>query len=882
MTRRGQVGIEGGRGVSPFFGSRLGVPANPEHYVRRPRLIRLLDQVSCVPLTLVVAPAGSGKTTLLVDFCDASPVPTAWISLDETDRDGVQLWAAVATALAGLVAGLEVSASSLDRQGTPAEAMVTLLAALGSEHPPSVRLVLDDLHLVEEDEAVMASLSRFLRSMPDWLHVVLLSRRRPRLHIDRLRGRGQLGEVHFAELRFSVEEAEDMLARLAPFLVADEVVAAVHRADGWAAGLQLSALAARLGRAQGGTPSRVGDSDVLIADYVWNEVLSGERRSVVEALLDTSIVTRTNAALASALTGCPDAGELLREAESRGLFVTRLGTSGWLEVHAVVRAELLAELTRRSPERVSMLHARAATWFESTGDVVSAVEHWVLADQPREVLRLLSHHVGELYDDGHESTITRSISRIPVDVAESDVHSMLDFAWCHLLVDPRRFVELVRRAGASLTRFGDPGSTAIGRLWILEAVAATINGDWAGGGQLAAQGMAALSDACPADPVGRFGWNIVTREIALSETWDEESPLLEQARLELGRDPERRLAYEGTRALGVALAGLPVDALRIAAGVRDVATVNSMTVLRAELAIAEAVAHRELGDRARAMAEFASLTQSRIGTVPHAHALALLELTLVRLDEGDLDSAYASFQRAHDFFRTDFTGRGGFDWLARTGTLVALASGHINDARGWSERIHDPFWGGVSSARVQLLEGRRSEAAALLDGVVPRCLRHEVVRDLLRAQAVPTRLEAIECVGRGVELASGAGLVQTVASEGPKILELLEVCAWSTPTSWLDRVRRAASPNAGTQLLDPSLPGEHLTDRELEVLRMLPSRLTLREIAGELFISVNTVKFHLRVIYRKLGVGSRAEASVAARHLTSLGRADRSANLVRK
>ncbi len=797
MTRRGQVGREGGRAVSAFFGSRLGVPANPEHYVRRPRLIRLLDQAACIPLTMVVAPAGSGKTTLLVDFCDASPLPTAWISLDETDRDGVQLWAAVATALAGLVDGLDVSASPLGRQGPPAKAVMALLAALSGDHAASVRLVLDDLHLVDDDDAVMASLSLFLRSMPDWLHVVLLSRRTPRLHIDRLRGRGQLGEVHFAELRFSVEEAEDMLTRLAPFLVADEVATAVHRADGWAAGLQLSALAARLRRAQEGTPSRVGDSELLIADYVWHEVLAGEKRSVVEALLDTSVVTRTNAALASALTGCPDAGALLLEAESRGLFVTRLGTSGWLEVHAVVRAELLAECTKRSPERVSMLHARAATWFESTGDVVSALEHWILAHQPREALRLLTGQVGELYDLGRESTITRSISHIPVDVAESDFQTMLDFAWCHLLMDPHRFVEIVRRAGGSLTRFGDPGSTAIGRLRILEAAAETIKGDWASGGQLATQGMAALSEACPTDPLGRFGWNIVTREVALSETWDEASPLLGQARLELGRDPERRLAYEGTRALGMALAGLPVDALRVAAGVRDLATVNSVTVLRAELGIAEAVAHRELGDRARAMTEFAALTQSRIGPVPHVHALALLELTLLRLDEGDLDSAYASFQRAHDFFHADFTGRGGFSWLARTGVLVALASGHVNDAQRWSERIDDPFWRGVCIARGQLFEGRLADAAAVLDGVAPRCLRHMVVQDLLRAQAVPTRLEAIEYAGRGIERASGAGLVQTVASEGPKILELLEVCAWSTPTSWLDRVRRAASPNAG-------------------------------------------------------------------------------------
>ena len=130
--------------------------------------------------------------------------------------------------------------------------------------------------------------------------------------------------------------------------------------------------------------------------------------------------------------------------------------------------------------------------------------------------------------------------------------------------------------------------------------------------------------------------------------------------------------------------------------------------------------------------------------------------------------------------------------------------------------------------------------------------------------------QAIDGAARAIERASTSGLVQTVASQGPEVLALLELQAWIAPEPWLDRVRRAASPQAGGSMSDPSQPGDHLTERELEVLRMLPSRLTLREIAGELFISVNTLKFHLRVIYRKLGVGSRAEAAAVARRRTSL------------
>ena len=859
--------------ASSFFRSRLKVPAVPEHYLRRPRLLQLLDEAAKAPITSVVAPAGSGKTSLLVDWCSTSTTPTAWLSLDETDRDGGQFWTAVAAALAELVEGLGGRASPTKGPGSLLEDVATLVAALeGSEHPSSALLVIDDVHLIDQNEAIVASFALFLKSLPEWLHVVLLSRRTPKLPIDRLRARGQLGEVAFAELRFSDEEAEELLVRLVPSIAQDELSVVVGVAGGWAAGLQLTALAARSEQAQPSTPPRGGARDLLFSDYVWNEVLSAESADVVDALLDTSVVTRINPALAAALTGRPDAGELLLEAQARGLFVTRLGPSGWLEVHGVVREELLAEVARRSPGRVATQHALAAGWFEDAGEVALALEHWLLAARPREALRLLSQHVAFLYDTGREATIARTISRIPQNVASADLQAQTEFAWCQLHVDKHRFLENVSQASASGERSGDPATASAARLSMLQAIAATMTGDWAAGSRRATEAVSSLGVASATDPLGRFGWNLVAREVALSECWDDAQPQLEWVRLQLGPDPERRLAYEGTRALGEVLAGRPVDALRIAAGVWEIAAVNSMTTLRAELDIAVALAHRELGDRPRAVTELATLAEARNGPVTHAQVLAMLELTQLRLDEGDLEAAEVAFERANEFVRSDFAGAGGLDWLARTGTRVALAAGEPTVARSWSEQVADPFWRAVGFARVQLFDGRHADAAAQLEQVVSRCLRHEVVLGLLRARAADEESAAVEHATRAVERACGAGLVQTVASEGAEVLELLEVHAWSAPKEWLDRIRRAAGPALGGLFVDPSPPGEHLTDREVQVLKMLPSRLTLREIADELFISVNTLKFHLKLVYRKLGVSSRAEAAEVARGMASPGR----------
>ena len=863
----------GGDVASSFFRSRLRVPAVPEHYLRRPRLLQLLDEAARAPITSVVAPAGSGKTSLLVDWCSTSTAPTAWLSLDETDRDGGQFWSAVAAALTELVEGLGGRASPVKGPGSLLEEVATLVAALEEcEHPASALLVVDDVHLIDQDEAIVVSLAHFLKSLPEWLHVVLLSRRTPKLPIDRLRARGQLGEVAFAELRFSDEEAGELLARLVPSIAQDELREVVGVAGGWAAGLQLTALAARSEQAQPSTPPHSGARDLLFSDYVWNEVLSAESTDVVDALLDTSVVTRVNPALAAALTGRPDAGELLLQAQARGLFVTRLGPSGWLEVHAVVREELLAEVARRSPGRVATQHARAARWFEDAGEVTLALEHWLLAARPREALRLLSEHVAALYDTGREATIARTIARIPQNVASADLQAQIEFAWCQLHVDEHRFLENVSLASAIRERSDDPSPASSAHLGILQAIAATITGDWAEGGRLATEAVNTLGGASATDPLARFGWNLVARDVALSESWDDERPQLEWVRHELGQDPERRLAYEGTRALGEVLAGRPVDALRIAAGVWEIAAVNSMTILRAELDIAVALAHRELGDRPRAVTELATLAEAKTGPVTHVRALAMLELTQLRLDEGDLEAAETAFERANELVRSDFPGAGGLDWLARTGTRVALAAGEPVVARSWSEQVADPFWRAVGFARVQLFDGHRSDAAAQLEQVVPRCLRHQVVLELLRARAADEESAAVGHAIRAVERACGAGLVQTVASEGADVLALLEVHAWSAPKEWLDRIRRAAGPPLGGPFVDPSPPGEHLTDREVQVLKMLPSRLTLREIADELFISVNTLKFHLKLVYRKLGVSSRAEAAEVARGLASPGR----------
>ena len=852
--------------------AKLRRPATAEHYVYRARLLDLLEEVVRNRLTLVVAPAGTGKTSLVAGWAAESSTPTAWLSLDDTDCDGVQFWSAVMAALEALAPGCgDRALAMLRRPGARAGAVDQLLTDLEAlVRPPSV-LVIDDFHSVDVDDFVLESVTRFVRNQPGWLRVVLVSRREPRLPIDRMRSRGQLGEIRFAELRFSTDEAVELMTRLSPDLPAERIEAAVERADGWATSLQLAALAARSLRAQTVAPGPGFDDNVLVQDYVLHEVLANEAPEVIDMLSAVAVVPRVNPSLAHALTDRPDAGELLRTAEARGLFVTRRDVDGWFELHALVRGVLTAYLASRSPSRLAELHTRAARWFEEADEVVIALDQWLLADRPRDVLRLLSASHARLYDSGREAAIRRTIAAIPTPVAVSDLESMVDYAWCHLLVDRRRFVELVEQLTWWTERSG-PNDTVRSRVNVLRASAAMVSGRWVESGALNRQVMLDLGESFWQDPLGRFAANGIARELALSECWDDASDEVRQVEVALSRDPERRLAFEGTRALGLALAGRPLNALRAAAGVRRAAQVADMSILRTELAVAEAVAHRELGDRSRALAELEELADTPAETMLFCRILAMSELAQADLDVGDLETARHVFAHTEALAEAESLGADGRGWLARVGTMIALAAGDLDAARRWADQIDDSFWGGASDARVHLAFGDRPAAIAALDGTVPRCLRHEVVLALLKARAVEDRDEATKYASAAVELASGDGLLQSVASEGADVMELVEQAAWRVPSEWLDRLRRSMA-EARTRAA-PTSSGliEPLTERERDVLRFLPSRLTVREIADELYLSINTLKFHLRVIYRKLGVNSRAEAAEVARTMTKVRR----------
>ena len=856
---------------SPVFLAKLRPPP-AAHLIRRERLIRLLDDELEARLVVVAAPAGSGKTSLVASWAAQTERPLAWYSVDDSDRDPSRLLAGILAAIDTAVPGVSAAAREvLAQRGPLDEAVAALLVDLERSGGRDAVLVIDDVHVVDDLPDVARIIGDLAAYTPEWLHLVLIGRRRPRLNIERLRAQGHLREVSFEELQFSKDETAELLRRLAPDIGDEGLAPAGSRAAGWAASIQLGGLAARVAQARGEQPGTEA-GDRLTDDYLWREVLSGESPEVLDILHAASVVERLNSDLARAVSGREDAVRLLEDAADRGLFLSRLAQPGWYALHSLVRDLVHRELGDHRPELLAEMHARAARWFDDAGEAALAVRHWLAADQPREALRAIAFHNGVLYDQGRESLVVEAVASLPPAVRVSDdLDAAIDHAWANLLVDRRALVDTVDRIDGLVATTPPRGPTR-GRVLVLQAVRALQRGDWSASTGPAREAAAEFGAGWTEDFLGRFVWNVLARGPALAERWDDDLPEIRRMAQTLRADPRRRLAYDATRALGLALAGRPTAALAACDEVARVADVSGRSMLSLELTLAQAVAARERGDREPARATLEVLVQRPMTPLPYVPLRALLELATCHLAAGRLDEAEARLASARSLVLEDFSGPGVSGWTDTVETLVALVAEQGDRAQGAARRITDGFWGPAAEARVALARRATDEAADHLARARPRSPRQAVVHDLLLSRVAPSSEESVEAVRRAAGRAATHGMVQTLATESlwdHRLFERLERVADSVPAPWLDRVRHFSS----TPSLQPGallVGAQALTTRERDVLRMLPSRLTVREIADELHLSTNTVKFHLKVIYRKLGCSSRSEAAAIARGMTRL------------
>jgi LuxR family maltose regulon positive regulatory protein len=867
-------------------------------------------------LLLVCTPAGFGKTTLVADWAASASWPVAWLSLDTGDNDPARFWRYVVAALDLVCEGL--AEQVLPRLSAPAvlssEGVVTVLANRLESAPEELALILDDYHVIES-ESIHDAMAFLLDHLPPQLHVVISSRTDPPLPLARLRARGQLAELRATDLRFTPEEASALLREVWGLDLAAETLAALEaRTEGWAVGLQLAALSLRERPDPDALPGELAGTHRYILDYLSEEVLERQPERVRAFLLQASILERLCGPLCDAVTGSTDGQDMLEELERANLFLIPLDAERrWWRFHHLFGDLLRARLRRAEGAQLPELHRRAAGWCEQHGLIDEAIRHALASGDAIWAGRLVEEYANETLRRGENVSLGRWLSMLPDEVVRSRpalclAQSLMEFHRGHLDAAERLLEQAERAFDPGQEQQGLEVPTDAGTVAEVPAAIALLRAHAAGArgnaDRMAEHARAALAYLAEEEAGPRFwarwlsgpwaDWmrgRLADAERAYAEMLAEGRSSPDPHPLMLNFLPLGEVQH-GQGKLGAALRTYR-EGLRLATeGVHA----SAFHAAAAQLGIAKVLYERDqLDDALRHVTESIELGRQMIWFL----AQRLVALAWIRQALGEAEAALEAMDEACRINPSPDTISIWHPGPSERARLL-LAQGRVEEAARWTEERGLRPEDEVTYAREQdhlvlarvLLAGSNPEPALglleRLQALAESQVRTQSVIQIralrsLGLQSAGDHQGALSLLADALALARPEGYVRVFADEGPPMAALLRslvgarqrgrVAASSAAArEHLHRVIRGFGPASSHRTGGPvgsvsarSGRVDALTDRELEVLRLLATGRPNREIAQELVVTVETVKKHASHIFDKLGAANRTEAVARAR-----------------
>lgn len=903
----------------PIMVTRFAVPVPPATLVRRPRLVRRLAQGVQGPLMLVAGPAGAGKTLLVADWFrgEQGRGRAVWLTAERSDNEPGLFWTYVLEALRhhGVPLPADVSAPPEPREVGPA--LLGRLAAhlQGREQP--VTLVLDEFERISSP-LIAAQLHELLRHAGAGLRLVLVSRSDPLLPLHRYRLTGELTSVRAADLAFSPQEAVELFTTHGLAVSEESVRALTARLDGWAAGLRLAALAAREAPDAEACVRDFEAARGAVADFLTGEVLMAQPAETQDLLLRTCVLDQTHPDLADALTGRRDGGRILADLARANAFVTPVGHE-WYRHHPLFAEILRVRLHVREPGLERVVHGRAARWFAEHGQVMAALTHAGAAEdwEFAAVLLVRSLAIRRLLVGRDAERLARLFAAMPPTTpgpAPALVRAGLALAR-HDLDQAVAQLDAAEDAGADET--GTEGTALRLTGACLRVLAARLNvsagtAETARAAEAAADEAAALHARLPAELVEEHP------ELSAHLMGDLGAVLLRDGRFtEAGRAlaaaaqapdvPETAQArHDSLGELGLidlldGRLSRAEDRARaaVAEGERS-ALPPGARAGAVRLVLAEVAIDRGELDAAGTELQYADAAVGDDGD-PVQDPVVVRELSVAHgrllLAKGRPEAALDALRQADQ----DLPGGVEPPWLAdrvaATASAAHLAAGRpeaaIDALRDADTRAAEPA---VASARARLALGEPERALRDLGGPEPRDADGSVTGSMFRSvagsvvhvQALLARAQAADAVGdpaaarrlvrRALAAADAERLWLPFRLASPWLRHRLRADPGLTrPHPWLPADLRGFAPgessDARTGETCPSEPPpvvEPLSTREREVLARAAELMSTGEIAADLYLSVNTVKTHLKSINRKLSASRRGEAVRRARELNLL------------
>lgn len=404
--------------------TKFYIPRLREHLVRRPHLVRQLQQGMTHALTLISAPAGSGKTTLLAQWLFESSTSVAWLSLGPEDDDPVRFFTSVVAALRRVTVSIGTSALALLR--TPGfsqvETVLTLVINdLVSEIEQDFALILDDYHVIE-DVSIHRGMAFLLEHLPLRMHLFVATRADPLLPLARLRAKGQLIEVRATELCFNAAETETFLQETMGLTLSHkEIKTLENRTEGWVTGLQLIGLLLKSHYDLSQFLTSFTTYSRFVLDYLNEEVFCQQPEYIQHFLLHTAIADRLCGPLCNALADDNNGQMMLERLEQINLFLVPLDLEKrWYRYHQLFRDFLCRRLEETCPEKITILYQRASVWCEQNHLMAEAVDYALAASDVEHAAHLILQ-IGRVFErNGQAAVLSHWLDKLPEQLIRSD------------------------------------------------------------------------------------------------------------------------------------------------------------------------------------------------------------------------------------------------------------------------------------------------------------------------------------------------------------------------------------------------------------------------------------------------------------------------------
>jgi LuxR family maltose regulon positive regulatory protein len=813
--------------------------------------------------------------------------------------------------------------------GPPAPSSFTglvtaLVNQLAESAPPpaGTALIIDDFHVIESAQ-VVDSFAYLVEHRPAALGLLVGSRMDPPLPLARLRVRGELTEVRAEQLRFTAQESAALLrGALGTDLPAGDVAALTARTEGWAAGLHLAGLSLRGETDPARFVANFSGSHRFVLDYLTEEVIARQPAHVTEFLLQTSPLDRLSGPLCDAVTGRSDGQQMLERLERDNLFLVPLDdVRGWWRYHHLFADLLRARLLHQYPDRVAHLHAAASDWYEEHGHAEAAVQHAFAARAFDRAAELIERHADRMLLRSEGLTIQRWLSALPAATVSTRPRLLLVRARLALLRgrtdEAESALAAAEQAVAAQPRAAGPAglvddyqpSVAPGASLLVNVPAtialdraylAELRGDAEAAAVYAARALSSIQDREWMLRSHAGGYLALARW--LHGRLPEAERLLADSVARWRTAGERYLAVRGCHHLGQVRRAQgrlaeATEAYRLAIEVASTPGGAAPAAGVGHVGLAELAYQRGDLDQAHDHAlEGIALCRQLAYRQPLATGLATL--AWIQHARGERDRARRTMDEAAETVPmhgiTTLLNPVPAQWAR-----LCLAQGDLAAAAAWVRERgvgpHDtPDYAREPDhlvlARVLLAEGRGPQAQALLDRLYVAASAQERFGSLVEIRALQglafaaagDRTGTAAALADALAIACAPSTVRVFVDEGaPMLAALGELVATQraggaardVPLGCLGRVMSAfdappdgadTGPGGRRPVQVPGLV-DQLTARELEVLQLLATGQSNRDIATNLFVSLDTVKKHVSRVLDKLGATNRTEAVARAR-----------------